>query len=71
MTTRMNVSCDSDSTVILQHGKIKEVRIVTYRNGMPKGLAYVEYENEARTVFLVTYIFVLIKAYPHHSSLQI
>jgi RNA recognition motif-containing protein len=28
------------------HGKLKEVRIVTYRNGKPKGLAYVDYESE-------------------------
>ncbi|KAL0105947.1 hypothetical protein PUN28_015987 [Cardiocondyla obscurior] len=29
------------------HGDLKEVRIVTYRNGHSKGLAYVEYHNEA------------------------
>nr|XP_033338957.1 squamous cell carcinoma antigen recognized by T-cells 3-like [Megalopta genalis] len=29
------------------HGTLKEVRIVTYRNGHSKGLAYVEYEDEA------------------------
>ncbi|XP_054004935.1 squamous cell carcinoma antigen recognized by T-cells 3-like [Hylaeus anthracinus] len=29
------------------HGPLKEVRIVTYRNGHSKGLAYVEYEDEA------------------------
>lgn len=34
----------------LQHGKIKEVRLVTYRNGTPKGLAYVEYDNEVFTL---------------------
>ncbi|XP_076633777.1 spliceosome associated factor 3, U4/U6 recycling protein [Colletes latitarsis] len=28
------------------HGTLKEVRIVTYRNGHSKGLAYVEYEDE-------------------------
>jgi len=33
---------------MLQHGKLKDVRIVTYRNGSPKGLAYVEYEDEVR-----------------------
>lgn len=27
------------------HGALKEVRIVTYRNGHSKGLAYVEYED--------------------------
>ncbi|PIK44442.1 hypothetical protein BSL78_18719 [Apostichopus japonicus] len=30
-----------------QHGTLKEVRMVTYRSGMPKGLAFVEFENEA------------------------
>lgn len=29
------------------HGALKEVRVVTYRNGHSKGLAYVEFENEA------------------------
>lgn len=29
------------------HGKLKDVRLVTYRNGHSKGLAYVEYLNEA------------------------
>lgn len=29
-----------------QHGNIKEIRLVTYRNGSPKGLAYVEFDNE-------------------------
>ena len=33
-------------SIVLQHGKLKDVRIVTYRNGSPKGLAYVEYEDE-------------------------
>ncbi|XP_015185897.1 PREDICTED: squamous cell carcinoma antigen recognized by T-cells 3 [Polistes dominula] len=28
------------------HGKLKDVRLVTYRNGHSKGLAYVEYFNE-------------------------
>ena len=31
---------------IFQHGKLKDVRLVTYRSGAPKGLAYVEYEDE-------------------------
>ena len=31
---------------VFQHGKLKDVRLVTYRNGMPKGLAYVEFEDE-------------------------
>lgn len=29
------------------HGDLKEVRLVTYRNGHSKGLAYVEYHDEA------------------------
>ncbi|XP_076281936.1 spliceosome associated factor 3, U4/U6 recycling protein [Lasioglossum baleicum] len=29
------------------HGTLKEVRVVTYRNGHSKGLAYVEYEDKA------------------------
>lgn len=28
------------------HGDLKEVRLVTYRNGHSKGLAYVEYHDE-------------------------
>lgn len=28
------------------HGELKDVRIVTYRNGHSKGLAYVEYQDE-------------------------
>jgi len=35
---------------MVQHGKLKDVRIVTYRNGMSKGIAYVEYENEVRII---------------------
>ncbi|OCU01659.1 squamous cell carcinoma antigen recognized by T-cells 3 [Xenopus laevis] len=31
-----------------EHGAIKEIRLVTNRSGKPKGLAYVEYENEAQ-----------------------
>ncbi|XP_070573008.1 squamous cell carcinoma antigen recognized by T-cells 3-like [Ptychodera flava] len=30
-----------------KHGTIKDIRIVTYRSGTPKGLAYVEYQDEA------------------------
>lgn len=29
-----------------QHGKLKEVRLVTFRSGKPKGLAFVEYLDE-------------------------
>ncbi|KAK7172807.1 hypothetical protein R3I93_002818 [Phoxinus phoxinus] len=31
-----------------EHGTIKAIRLVTNRSGKPKGLAYVEYENEAQ-----------------------
>ncbi|MBN3304250.1 SART3 protein, partial [Amia calva] len=30
------------------HGSIKDIRLVTNRSGKPKGLAYVEYENEGQ-----------------------
>jgi len=43
---------------MLQHGKVEDVRIVTYRNGTPKGLAYVEYENEVRIVASTYVVFV-------------
>ncbi|XP_076434791.1 spliceosome associated factor 3, U4/U6 recycling protein-like [Babylonia areolata] len=33
-------------TIFKEHGKLKDVRLVTYRSGAPKGLAYVEYETE-------------------------
>ncbi|XP_059162213.1 squamous cell carcinoma antigen recognized by T-cells 3-like [Physella acuta] len=32
--------------LFIKHGTIKEVRMVTYRNGSPKGIAYIEYDNE-------------------------
>lgn len=32
--------------IFSEHGKLKEVRMVTYRNGAFKGLAYVEYTDE-------------------------
>ncbi|ROI27667.1 Squamous cell carcinoma antigen recognized by T-cells 3 [Anabarilius grahami] len=31
-----------------EHGTIRAIRLVTNRSGKPKGLAYVEYENEAQ-----------------------
>lgn len=34
------------SEVFSKHGNLKEVRIVTFRNGHPKGLAYVEYLDQ-------------------------
>ena len=30
-----------------QYGELKDVRLVTYRNGHSKGIAYVEYTSEA------------------------
>lgn len=35
------------------YGTLKDVRIVTYRNGHSKGLAYVEYEDEVCTFFFL------------------
>jgi RNA recognition motif-containing protein len=35
------------------HGKLKSVRLVTFRNGHSKGLAYVEYEDEVSS-FVIT-----------------
>lgn len=32
-------------TIFKEYGSLKDVRLVTYRNGAPKGLAYVEYED--------------------------
>ncbi|XP_064613155.1 squamous cell carcinoma antigen recognized by T-cells 3-like [Liolophura sinensis] len=29
-----------------QHGKLRSVRLVTHKSGAPKGLAYIEFENE-------------------------
>lgn len=34
-----------------QHGEVKDVRLVTYRSGAPKGLAYVEFVDEVRDVY--------------------
>uniref|UniRef100_A0A8C6UYY8 Spliceosome associated factor 3, U4/U6 recycling protein n=1 Tax=Neogobius melanostomus TaxID=47308 RepID=A0A8C6UYY8_9GOBI len=34
--------------ICTSHGNIKEVRLVTYRSGKPKGLAYVEFANESQ-----------------------
>ncbi|XP_062890196.1 squamous cell carcinoma antigen recognized by T-cells 3 [Mobula hypostoma] len=31
-----------------EHGNLKEIRLVTNRSGKPKGLAYVEFENETQ-----------------------
>lgn len=37
-----------------EHGILKSVRVVTYRNGHSKGIAYVEYEDEASALNAVT-----------------
>ncbi|XP_075686407.1 spliceosome associated factor 3, U4/U6 recycling protein [Rhinoderma darwinii] len=34
--------------IFKEHGTIKEIRLVTNRSGKPKGLAYVDYENETQ-----------------------
>ncbi|XP_072934402.1 squamous cell carcinoma antigen recognized by T-cells 3-like isoform X2 [Epargyreus clarus] len=33
--------------IFKKYGKLNDIRIVTFKNGNPKGLAYVEYEDEA------------------------
>ncbi|XP_041347974.1 squamous cell carcinoma antigen recognized by T-cells 3-like isoform X2 [Gigantopelta aegis] len=40
-------------TIFSQHGELKDVRLVTYRNGTPKGLAYVEYCDESHAAHAV------------------
>ncbi|XP_034337393.2 squamous cell carcinoma antigen recognized by T-cells 3 isoform X2 [Magallana gigas] len=41
-------TCSKDALIQIfsEHGPVKEVRMVTYRSGAPKGLAYVEFEDE-------------------------
>lgn len=41
-------SCTNEQLekICQSHGSVKEVRMVTYRSGKPKGLAYVEFANE-------------------------
>ncbi|XP_005099708.1 squamous cell carcinoma antigen recognized by T-cells 3 [Aplysia californica] len=41
------ITQEAIETIFKEHGKLKDVRMVTYRNGRPKGIAYVEYENES------------------------
>lgn len=43
-------SCTKEEVeeVFKEHGTITQIRLVTNRSGKPKGLAYVEYENEAQ-----------------------
>ncbi|XP_046344381.2 squamous cell carcinoma antigen recognized by T-cells 3-like isoform X2 [Haliotis rufescens] len=41
-------TCNKEAVtnIFSQHGKVKDVRLVTYRSGSSKGIAYVEYETE-------------------------
>ncbi|XP_072290243.1 squamous cell carcinoma antigen recognized by T-cells 3 [Eucyclogobius newberryi] len=43
-------SCTKEqlAEICKHHGSLKEVRLVTYRSGKPKGLAYVEFANESQ-----------------------
>ncbi|XP_054466241.1 squamous cell carcinoma antigen recognized by T-cells 3 [Anoplopoma fimbria] len=43
-------SCNKEQLeeICKSHGTIKEIRLVTYRSGKPKGLAYVEFADEAQ-----------------------
>lgn len=41
----MTMNEEEVSEIFKPYGKLKEIRLVTYRNGRSKGLAYVEYEN--------------------------
>ncbi|RVE47459.1 hypothetical protein evm_007870 [Chilo suppressalis] len=38
---------ESLAEIFDKYGKLKDVRVVTFKDGKPKGLAYVEYEDEA------------------------
>ncbi|XP_078586646.1 spliceosome associated factor 3, U4/U6 recycling protein-like isoform X1 [Branchiostoma floridae x Branchiostoma japonicum] len=40
------VTKEALENIFKQHGPLRGVRMVTYRSGKPKGLAYVEYEDE-------------------------
>ncbi|KAK3748519.1 hypothetical protein RRG08_008680 [Elysia crispata] len=41
------ITRDALETIFKEHGTIKDIRMVTYRNGSPKGIAFLEYEDEA------------------------
>ncbi|TRY70053.1 hypothetical protein TCAL_04845 [Tigriopus californicus] len=51
-----NITKEKLGDIFGEHGPIKEVRLVTYRNGHSKGIAFVEYEKEsdAQTALLKT-----------------
>ncbi|KAI8499732.1 Squamous cell carcinoma antigen recognized by T-cells 3 [Branchiostoma belcheri] len=40
------VTKEALENIFKEHGPVRGVRLVTYRSGKPKGLAYVEYEDE-------------------------
>ena len=57
--------------ISLQHGKVKDVRLVTYRSGASKGLAYVEYETEVRLASLYTLCSIHKYSYEHLSKFML
>lgn len=50
MFSGLPVTLDKEGVekIFRPYGELKDVRIVTYRNGHSKGLAYVEFEDEVR-----------------------
>lgn len=52
----LSMSQEEVEALFRVHGDIKEVRLVTYRNGRPKGLAYVEFKdaNDAAKAIIAT-----------------
>lgn len=42
----LTITQQAVETIFAQYGKLRAVRLVTFRNGRPKGIAYVEYESE-------------------------
>ncbi|KAL7670643.1 hypothetical protein ACOME3_005575 [Neoechinorhynchus agilis] len=42
----LNATEEDLTELFRRHGSLREVRLVRYRNGHSKGLAYVEYEDE-------------------------
>ncbi|XP_047032926.1 squamous cell carcinoma antigen recognized by T-cells 3-like isoform X1 [Helicoverpa zea] len=45
---------DALADVFDKYGKLKDVRVVTHKDGKPKGLAYIEYEDESSAAAAVT-----------------
>lgn len=68
---------DDLRNIFNKFGFIKDVRLVTYRNGHSKGLAYVEYEDEVRfefkkfyrkvNCFFKTFMFIILSVFYHAS----